>query len=69
MLTANSDLGEAVSLEAGEESKDEEEAMVQETAELLASLSDVILSPIKPPKINSNSDQESDANRNTTEVR
>ena len=48
------------------ESKDTEEAMMQETAALLASLSDVILSPIKTPKVSSN--EESDVLCNKTEV-
>lgn len=55
-----------VSLSESAEHEDTEEAMVQETAALLASLSDVILSPIKAPKV-SNVEQ-SDALSNNTEV-
>ena len=49
------------------EDKDREDAMMKETAALLASLSDVILSPIKTPQVNRN--QESDDICSKREVR
>lgn len=68
LVSKKSVLGEAVSLVANVENNDEEQAMVQETAELLASLSDVILSPIKVPKTNGNNNQEFDAAQTQLEV-
>lgn len=69
LVSKKSVLGDAVSLAANVENTDEEEAMVKETAELLASLSDVILSPIKTFKTNSNNNQDSDAAQTELEVR
>ena len=69
LVSKRSVFGEAASLAANVENTDEEEAMVKETAELLASLSDVILSPIKAPKTNSNNNQDSDAAQTKLEVR
>ena len=56
---------EKTSLTADEEN-DREKAMIQETAALLASLSDVILSPIKTHKVETN--QESNVLCSTMEV-
>ena len=57
---------DVVSSKGTVEGQDTEEAMMQETAALLASLSDVILSPIKTPKVSGN--EESDILHNNTEV-
>ena len=69
LVSKKSVLGKAVSLASNVENTDEEEAMVKETAELLASLSDVILSPIKAPKTNSNNNQDFDVAQTELEVR
>ena len=58
---------ETISLTSDAENNDTEKAMIQETAALLASLSDVILSPIKSHKAESIR-EESDVLHGTMEV-